>query len=97
LHRTIGVLRITQSTAPDGQVVLRVEGQLRDEWVHELRRLSSEILRQPGNRLELNLAEITFLDAGGTELLRELSLRHVALNDCSLFVAQQLEALEKRP
>jgi anti-anti-sigma regulatory factor len=91
------MLRILQATARGGPVVLRLEGQVRGRWVDELRRLSSEILQKPASRLELDLAEVSFLDADGVELLRELSSRHVSLNNCSLFVAQQLKAVEGRP
>jgi anti-anti-sigma regulatory factor len=92
----VSVLRIIQATPPDGPVVLRLEGQLRGRWVDELRRVSSEILQKPASRLELDLAEVSFLDAGGVELLRELSSRRVALSHCSLFVAQQLK-IEGKP
>lgn len=77
-------------------MVLRLEGQVRGEWIDELRHLSSEILQKPGTRLVLDLAQVSFIDADGLELLREMSSRHVSLINCSLFVAQQLKALEEK-
>ena len=88
-------MRIFQATDVDGSVVLRLEGKMRGQWVDELRHLSSEILHGPANRLVLDLAEVTFIDTDGLELLHELSSRHVRLNNCSLFVAHQLKAIEQ--
>ena len=89
------MLRIFQTTAVDGSVVLRLEGKVRGPWVDQLRELSSEILQKPATRLVLDLSEVSFIDTDGLKLLRELSSRHVSLNNCSLFVAQQLKALEE--
>jgi anti-anti-sigma factor len=89
-------MRIVQATDVDGSVVLRLEGKMRDQWVDELRHLTSEILQKPANRLVLDLAEVTFIDTHGLELLHELSSRHVSLNNCSLFVTHQLKAIEQK-
>jgi anti-anti-sigma factor len=89
-------MRIFQATAVDGSVVLRLEGKVRGQWVDEIRRLSSEILQKPATRLVLDLAEVSFIDTDGLELLCELSSRHVSLSNCSLFVTQQLKALEEK-
>jgi anti-anti-sigma regulatory factor len=59
-----------------------------------------EILQEPAVRLVLDFAEVSFIDADGLELLRELSSRHVILRNGSLFVTQQLKALgaiEEKP
>ena len=88
-------MRIRPAEA-DGFVVLRLEGYLSGQWVDELRRVTSEPLREPA-RLVLDLAEVTFIDADGLALLRELSSRHVILRNGSLFVTQQLKAIEEKP
>lgn len=90
-------MRIVQATDDDGAVVLGLNGQMRGRWVDELRSVSSEILRQPATRLILDLAEISFIDDDGLELLRELLSPRVTVRHCSLFVAQQLKALEGKP
>jgi anti-anti-sigma regulatory factor len=90
------VLRIFQSTAIDGTVVLKLEGQVREQWVIELRRLSSELLLKSGTRLVLDLALVSFIDADGLELFRELSSQRVDVTNCSLFAAQQLKAIEPK-
>jgi anti-anti-sigma factor len=89
-------MRIFQATEIDGSVVLRLEGKVHGQWVDELRHLSSEILQKPATRLVLDLAEVSFIDADGLELLRELSSRHVSVSNGSLFVTQQLKALEEK-
>lgn len=89
-------MRIFQANDVDGSVVLRLEGKMRGQWVDELRHLSSEILQKPANRLVLDLAEVTFIDTDGLELLHELSSRHVSLKNCSLFVTHQLKAIEQK-
>lgn len=88
-------MRIVQTTDVDGSVVLRLEGKMRDQWVDELRHLASEILQKPANRLVIDLAEVTFIDTLGLSLLHELTSRQVRLNNCSLFVTQQLKASEQ--
>jgi anti-anti-sigma regulatory factor len=76
-------------------VVLKLEGQVRGQWVDELRHVASELLLEPGTRLVLDLALVSFIDAEGLQLFRQLSLRHVRMSNCSLFVAQQLKAIER--
>ena len=77
-------------------MVLRLEGKVCGPWVDHLREISSEILQKRATRLALDLAEVSFVDTDGLKLLRDLSSRHVSLNNCSLFVAQQLKALEEK-
>jgi anti-anti-sigma factor len=91
----VTVMRIVHASEVDGSVVLRLAGAVRGHWVDELRRLSSDILQRPATRLVLDLADVSFIDAGGLQLLRELSSRHVALTNASLFVTQQLERAEE--
>ena len=89
------MLRIIPATDVNGSVVLKLEGQVRGRWVNELRHVVSKILQQPDGRLALDLSEVSFVDADGFELLRELRSRRVGLSNCSLFVTEQLQALEE--
>jgi anti-anti-sigma regulatory factor len=43
----------------------------------------------------LDLAEVSFIDADGLALFRDLSTRHVALSNCSLFAAELLKGIEQ--
>jgi hypothetical protein len=59
--------------------------------------LSCEGLRKSpgeGQALELNLADVSFLDIDAVTLLKEVRARGVELFDCSPFVAAQLKAAE---
>jgi anti-anti-sigma factor len=74
---------------------LKLEGQIRGEWVNELRRVCLEILLKPAGQLVLDLGEVSFIDATGLELFRELSAERVSLRNCSPFTAEQLKAAQQ--
>jgi anti-anti-sigma regulatory factor len=76
---------------------LRLEGQISGAWVNELRRVCFEILLKPAGRLVLDLAEVSFIDADGLELFRQLSVERVSLSNCSAFTAEQLKATTEEP
>ncbi len=83
LERT--VLRIT-STKTSTAGTLKVEGRLAGQWVDELSRAAAAALGDTPS-VVLNLADVTFVDAAGVALLRELRARGFALADCSTFVS----------
>lgn len=91
------MLRISRTTKTQGQpVFLRPEGQVRGPWVEELRRECDQVLRSNGhrgNRLELDQAEVSFIDENGIALFRELTARKVLVTNCSPFVAEQLKGV----
>jgi ABC-type transporter Mla MlaB component len=71
-------------------VTLRLEGKLVGPWVTEARQACEGILNE-GQRLQLSLADVDFLDASGSSLLANLRTRGVSFVDCSLFVEEQLK------
>jgi hypothetical protein len=73
-------------------VRLRVEGRLTGAWVEELRGACDLHALSAGIRLTLDLADVSFADAAGIELLRELRIRMVTLLNPSSLVAEQLKA-----
>jgi anti-anti-sigma regulatory factor len=85
------MLRITVVESSQSAVTLRVEGRITGSWVEELRRacdahdLSDEV------HLSLELAEVSFTDAAGIELLKELRSRGVSLVRTNPFMADQLK------
>ncbi len=85
------MLRISQVESPDQAVILRLEGRVIGAWVGELGRLCEGVLAT-GARLILDLSEVWFVDLAGVELVRSLANRHVAVLNCSRFVAEQLKA-----
>ena len=89
------MLKISDTATTEEQpVFLRLEGQVRGPWVEELRRVCDQVLGNNGhrgNRLVLDLAEVSFIDGDGVSLFRELTTRRVLVKNCSPFVAEQLK------
>lgn len=91
------MLRITGGTSANGTTrgeALRLEGQVAGPWVEELRRVCNELTGMSGaaaRPLVLDLTNVSFVDANGVALFRELTTRLVSLTNCSVFVAEQLK------
>ena len=86
------MLRITVVESSSEAVRLRAEGRLTGGWVDELRRTCDLHALSNGIRLTLDLADVSFADAAGIELLKELRMRVVILLSPSSLVAEQLKA-----
>jgi len=71
---------------------VRLVGQVSGRWVDELERVCAEALTQ-GPRLEIDMAEVSFVDTSGLSLFRRLQGPRVLLVNCALFVAEQLKTL----
>ena len=87
------MLKITEIARPDSGRTFKLEGKLLGPWVDELR----TVCMQPLDRLEqvdLDLAAVTFVNAAGAELLRELIRQGIIVTQCSAFVAELLHAEE---
>jgi anti-anti-sigma regulatory factor len=84
-------MKITVVESSSKEVRLRVEGRLTGRWVEELRRTCDLQALTDGIRLTLDLADVSFADASGVELLKELRIRLVTLLSPSSFVAEQLK------
>jgi len=70
-----------------------VEGRLTGRWVEELRRTCDLQGLSDGIRLTLDLSDVSFADAAGIELLKELRIGClVTLLNPSSLVAEQLKA-----
>ncbi len=79
------MLRITRSHSSDAAALL-LEGKLTEPWTEELR---AEL--ESGDRItRLDLSGLSFVDARGAELLRELERRGVAMVGASAFVRELL-------
>jgi hypothetical protein len=85
------VLKITEIARNDSGRTFKLEGKLLGPWVDELR----NVCRQPLGRSErvgLDLAAVTFVNAAGAELLRDLIRQGIIITRCSAFVAELLHA-----
>jgi anti-anti-sigma regulatory factor len=85
-------MRVTVIESSFEAVRLRVEGRLTGRWVEELRTTCDLHALNDGIRLTLDLADVSFADAAGIELLKELRMRLVTLLSPSSLVAEQLKA-----
>jgi anti-anti-sigma regulatory factor len=85
------MLRVTVVESSGEAVRLRVEGRVVSGSVEELRRSCEIHAVSDGIRLTLDLADVSFVDAEGIELLKDLRTRCVTLLSPSPFVAEQLK------
>ena len=85
------MLRISLIDSRSNQITLRLEGRVAGPWVSELWKACEKVLGD-GQALELNLADVSFLDLAGATLLAQIRARGVELSGCSPFVAEQLKA-----
>jgi ABC-type transporter Mla MlaB component len=86
------MLRISVVQQSKEGLRLALEGSLTDRWVNELRRASDDALAQ-GKTLELDLANLRYVDLDGCLLLRELAARKVNHVNSSPFIQQHIEGV----
>lgn len=72
------MLRLTRTTRLPHDVVLLVEGQLMAEWVGLLEDECLELLKTDC-RVQLDLANVSYVDRRGAHLLRHLISRSISL------------------
>ena len=82
------MLKITRISSGDSDT-LKLEGKLLEPWVSEVLRALAESNGHSG-RIRLDLAAVNFVDSAGTQLLRDLIRRGIAIAACSAFVAELL-------
>jgi anti-anti-sigma regulatory factor len=84
------MLKITQ-TAGASRTTVKLEGALKEPWVAEVRRACLDQQDDSeGRALALDLADVTFVDAAGRELLATLLSQGASIAACSNFVAELL-------
>jgi len=84
----LAMLRIT--TIRHGlQTVLKLEGKMLEPWIEEFRGACTRAEIRAGH-IGLDLADLAYADAAGTELLRNLVRSGVPIIACSAFVAELL-------
>lgn len=82
------MLRITPQQNQQTEITLVLEGRLVGPWVGVLRQ-SCDVWAQQLRALDL--AEVSFADPAGLQLLRQLQAAAVVLRNCSPFVSAQLQ------
>ncbi len=84
------MLRITLVDSSNSFVRLRVEGRLIGGSIEELRQACDLHALREGMRLIIDLADVSFADAHGIELLKNLERDRVSLLNVAPFLALQL-------
>jgi ABC-type transporter Mla MlaB component len=85
------MLRITVVESSRSAVTLRVEGRITGSSVEELRTACDVHTSADEVQLCLELADVSFADAAGIVLLKELGSRGVGLMHANPFMAEQLK------
>jgi hypothetical protein len=85
------MMRITVVESSGSAVTLRVEGQITGSWVEELRKACDAHTSPNEIPLSLELADVSFADAAGIELLKKLRARGVDLIRTTAFMVEQLK------
>ena len=71
------------------EVTLKLEGQLLGDWVSVLEEECRKMLEEQ-KRLTLEMAEVTYVNQRGVELLRRLTAEKVELANCSPLIENLL-------
>jgi ABC-type transporter Mla MlaB component len=85
------MLRVTVVESSRSAVTLRVEGRITGSFVEELRRACDVHTFAEDVQLSIELADVSFADAAGIALLKELRSRGVGLTRANTFIAEQLK------
>jgi hypothetical protein len=85
------MLRITVVESSKIAVTLRVEGRITGPWVEELRTACNVHTEADDVLLSLELGDVSFADAAGIALLKELRSCGVGLVHATPFLAEQLK------
>jgi hypothetical protein len=81
----VGVLKITRLPRRGRVLTFKLEGEIRAPWVDAVR----DACTQRGH-LRLDLAAVTYADAAGVQLLRDLLREGANLAACSSFLTELL-------
>src|SRR5262249_56679015 len=82
-----GVVKITRLSHEGQGLTLKLEGEIRGPWLDTVREACAT--RGSGPR-RLDLAAVTYVDAAGVQLLRDLVAEGVEIAACSSFVGALL-------
>jgi hypothetical protein len=81
------VLKITRPPHEGGRLTIKLEGAILAPWVGTVR----DACAIPGRwSRRLDLASVTYVDAAGVQLLRDLMAEGVEIAACSSFVRELL-------
>jgi hypothetical protein len=85
------MLRLTRIAVTHTTQTIKLEGKLLGPWVDEVRNACAWGT-VPSGRTRLDLSALTFVDAAGVGLLRDLIDRGIEVVACSNYVAELLRS-----
>jgi hypothetical protein len=85
------MLRLTRIAGRQPSQTIQLEGKLLGPWVDEVRQACAAG-QEPSSRISLDLSALTFVDATGEGLLRDLIGRGLAVVACLGYVAELLRS-----
>ena len=85
------MLKIMESESRIDGITARLEGQMRGEWVDEVRVYCERLLRY-GHPVTLDVKDVSFLDRDAVSLLRQLATKGVRLVNRTAFLAELLRS-----
>jgi hypothetical protein len=85
------MLRLTRIAGTHPTQIIKLEGKLLRPWVDEVRQACAFGTDASG-WISLDLSTLTFVDAAGEELLRELIGQGIEVIACSNYVAELLRS-----
>ena len=83
------MLWIEKQEGSDSKAVLKLEGQLLGDWVSVLEEECRKMLEE-NEKLTLEMAEVTYVNQRGVDLLRRLTAEKVELVNCSSLIKSLL-------
>ena len=87
------MLRISPQPGKEQTVTIKLEGKLLEPFVETVRE-ACEKWQSRAERVRLDLAAVSYVDAAGVRLLRELMRAGIQIAACSGFVAELLRHVE---
>lgn len=83
------MLKITETDRTDYSVTLKLEGHVAEECLSTITAACDEVLAS-GCRLELDMADVSFVERHAVPYFITLRSEHVALVNCSPFLREQI-------
>jgi hypothetical protein len=85
------MLKIMESESRIDGITARLEGQIRGQWVDEVRNYCERLL-EDGHLVTLDVKDVSFLDRDAVTLLRQLTIKGVRLVNRTAFLAELLRS-----
>ena len=90
------MLKVTINNHGDSVETWELEGKLSGEWVSELERCWRERDAHPSVRLQINLKTVSYIDAPGKELLKQMYGRGVEIKGCGCMIRAVVDEITRQ-